>query len=170
MNERAHPPSEERSLASMNGNRRTGTTRAPRARDGHVASQRIFVTSGKGVPPSLAGISHAVAAGPFCHTGGQLAIDSNGRLVQGSAGTQARLAFRNLFAVLAAAGFSRSDVVFVDIALTDIDELAEVNIEFHRVFPRQPRPARAVLQASVLPLRAKVRLYGVAIRNQVSSN
>jgi 2-iminobutanoate/2-iminopropanoate deaminase len=123
-----------------------------------------FVTQGDGVPPSLAGVSHAVAVGPICHTGGQLAIDGSGRLVDGSVGSQARLAFKNLLAVLAAAGFAKSDIVFVDIALIRIDELPAVNKEFHQIFADLPRPARAVLEASALPLGAKVRLHAIAIR------
>jgi len=123
-----------------------------------------FVTRGDGVPPSLSGASHAVAIGPICHTGGQLAIDSSGRLVDGPVGTQAQLAFQNLLAVLAAAGFARSEIVFIDIALTEIGELPAVNAEFNRVFPDLPRPARAVLEASALPLGGKVRLHALAVR------
>lgn len=149
--------------------RQIDTDRASSVPRSHRTPKRLFVTGGNGVPPSLAGVSHAVAVGPICHTGGQLAIDSKGRLVQGSAGKQARLAFRNLLAVLAAGGFSKADIVFVDIALTQMRELPAVNAEFHRVFSGRPRPARAVLQASALPLEAKVRLYGVAVRNDDAS-
>ncbi|WP_456774206.1 RidA family protein [Bradyrhizobium sp. USDA 4369] len=110
-------------------------------------------------------MSHAVVVGSICHTGGQLAISPEGRLVHGPAGKQARLAFKNLLAVLAAGGFSKSDLVFVDIALTEMGDLPAVNAEFHHVFSKPPRPARAVLQVSALPLKAKVRLYGVAVRD-----
>jgi 2-iminobutanoate/2-iminopropanoate deaminase len=121
------------------------------------------------VPPSLAEISHAVAVGPLCHTGGQLAIDAEGRLLDGSVSEQADLAFRNVLSVLAAAGFSKSDIVFVDITLTDIDELPEVNAAFRRIFVHPPRPARAVMEASALPLGAKVRLHALAIRSDMHS-
>lgn len=129
-----------------------------------LAGAASFVTQGEGVPPSLTGASHAVAVGPICHTGGQLAVDSSGRLVDGPVGRQAHLAFKNLLAVLTAAGFSKSDIVFLDIALTRLGELPAFNAEFYRFFPDLPRPARAVLEASALPLGAKVRLHAIAIR------
>lgn len=131
--------------------------------------RRRHIAAGDGVPPSLAGVSHAVAVGPLCHTGGQLAIDAEGHLRDGSAEEQADLAFRNLIAVLKAAGFSKRDVVFVDIALAAMDDLAAVNGVFHGVFARMPRPARAVLQAAALPLGAKVRVHALAIKNGVGA-
>ena len=132
-------------------------------------NDRIHVARGEGVPPSLAEVSHAVAVGPLCHTGGQLAIDAEGRLLDGSVSEQADLAFRNLLSVLAAAGFSKNDIVFVDITLSDIGELPDVNAAFRRVFVHPPRPARAVMEASALPLGAKVRLHALAVRSDMQS-
>ncbi len=63
-------------------------------------------------------IRHAVVAGSHCHVSGQLAVAADGAFVAGTAAAEAELAFRNVFAVLDAAGFLPSDLVYVDIAFS----------------------------------------------------
>lgn len=123
-----------------------------------------FITAGPGVPPASAPISHAVVAGAHCYISGQLSIDAGGAFCAGSAADEAARAFRNLLAVAAAAGFDRSEIVYVDIAFADLGDLAEVNALYAGIFPEGARPARTVYQAAALPFGARVKVQGIAVR------
>lgn len=124
-----------------------------------------YISHGEGLPRWSSPISHAVVAGDTCYLSGQLALDAQGRLLGGSAAEQAAQAFRNLFAALAAADFEPTDLVFVDIALTDLSDLAQVNAVYAGLFPAQQRPARTVYQAAALPFGGSVKVMGVAVRD-----
>jgi enamine deaminase RidA (YjgF/YER057c/UK114 family) len=125
---------------------------------------RRYVTSGQGLPKLAAPISHAVVAGEHCYVSGQLATDAAGEFRQGSALQEAELAFRNVFSVLNAAGFSPSDLVFVEIAFLDLGDLAEINGLFAQLFAEGKRPARTVYQAAALPFGGKIKVQGIAVR------
>ena len=73
-------------------------------------------------------------------------------------------AFGNLFCAIRAAGFSVGDVTFIDVALTDLADLPQVNEVFARRFPEGRRPARTVYQAPALPYGGRVKVMGVAVR------
>jgi enamine deaminase RidA (YjgF/YER057c/UK114 family) len=123
-----------------------------------------YVVSGPDLPASPAPISQAVVAGQTCYLSGQLAT-RNGKLQSGSVSQEAAVAFDNLFAALAAAGFTRDDLVYVDLALIDLSQLPEVNAVFGRLFPEGRRPARTVVQAAALPYGGKIKVQAVAVRS-----
>ena len=69
--------------------------------------------------------SHGVVSDPFVVLSGQTPLDPlTGELVSGGVGSQTRQCFANLFAVLADAGLDSSDVVKVNVYLTDMDDFA----------------------------------------------
>lgn len=123
-----------------------------------------YIVSGPDLPAAPSPISQAVVAGNHCYVSGQLAVDSSGEFRAGSAREEAVIAFRNVFAALDAAGFSRDDVVYVDLAFIDLTDLREVNTLFAELFPEGRRPARTVYQAAALPYSGKVKVQAVAIR------
>ena len=125
---------------------------------------RRYITEGEGLPRWISPISHAVVVGDTCHLSGQLSLDEEGRYVPGTAAEEARRAFGHLFSALRAAAFAPDDLVFIDIALTDLGELGEVNAVFAALFPEGRRPARTVYQAAALPFGGRVKVMGVAIR------
>lgn len=90
-------------------------------------SERRFITEGEGLPRWSNPSSHAVVVGKTCYVSGQLSVDTGGQYLPGSALEGASLAFANFFAALAAAGFTREEVVFVDIAFSDLNDLNTVN-------------------------------------------
>jgi len=126
---------------------------------------RKFITTGAGLPPLSAPISHAVVAGNYCHVSGQLAINAEGKLIGETTLEQARLAFANVFAVLAAANFTKDEIVFVDIAFLDLKDLPDINRLCDELFDRNRRPARTIYQAADLPLHARVKILAVAIKD-----
>jgi enamine deaminase RidA (YjgF/YER057c/UK114 family) len=95
---------------------------------------------------------------------GQLAVDSTGSFRPGTAREEATVAFANVFAALNAAGFSKDDIVYIDVAFLDLADLEQVNALFADLFPEGRRPARTVYQAAALPYAGKVKVQAVAVR------
>ena len=123
-----------------------------------------YIISGPDLPAAPSPISQAVVAGDHCYVSGQLATDASGAFCGGSVRSEAELAFRNLFAALAAAGFTAADLVYVDLAFMDLNDLTEVNALYTELFPEGQRPARTVYQAAALPYGGKIKVQGVAVR------
>ena len=125
-----------------------------------------FIVSGPNLPAPPAPISQAVVAGDHCYVSGQLAVDSSGAFKAGTVRDEAAQAFRNLFAAVEAAGFSRHDLVYIDLAFLDLGDLKDVNALFAELFPDGRRPARTVYQAAALPYGGKIKVQGIAIRQR----
>lgn len=125
-----------------------------------------YIGSGAGLPQWSSPISHAVVVAGTCYLSGQLALDAQGRYVPGTPAEEARLAFRNLFNALAAAGFEPGDLVFVDIAFTDLAAVDEVNEVYASLFAAERRPARTIYQVAGLPFGGQVKVLGVAIKDE----
>lgn len=75
-------------------------------------------------------------------------------------------AFGNLFAAVRAAEFSVDDITFIDIAFVDLADLPEANALYAELFPEGRRSARTIYQAAALPFGARVKVMGVAAREQ----
>ena len=129
---------------------------------------RQFIESGPGLPSWTAPISHAVVVDNLCYLSGQLSLASDGTFVPGPAGEQARRAFDNLFAAIRAAGFAPDELVFVDVALTDLSDIAAVNEVYAALFAPGKRPARTVYQAAGLPYGGCVKVLGICVRERVA--
>jgi len=127
---------------------------------------RQFITSGEGLPNWTNPISHAVVVNNMCFISGQLSVDVDGNYVSGNNRQEAEIAFSNLFSAVSAAGFSKSDLVFIDIAFSDLDGLEEVNQYFIELFPEGKRPARTVYEASKLPFGGKIKVTGIAVKEE----
>ena len=108
--------------------------------------------------------SHGIVSDPFVLLSGQTPLDpATGTLVDGGAAAQTRQCFANLFAVLAADGLDASDVVKVNVYLTDMDDFAEMNAAYAEHFD-EPYPARTTVGVAALPLGASVEIELMARR------
>jgi 2-iminobutanoate/2-iminopropanoate deaminase len=123
-----------------------------------------FIHSGPAFSPAPSPISQAVVAGNHCYVSGQLAVDERGVFRPGTTREEAVLAFRNVLAVVEAAGFARHEIVYVDIAFIDLADVADVNALYAELFPEGRRPARTIYQAAALPYGARVKVQAVAVR------
>ena len=128
-------------------------------------SERRFITQGSGLPAWSNPISHAVVVGKTCFVSGQLSVNEAGEYVAGTCREEAARAFENFFAALKAGGFSKDEVVFVDIAFADLKQLGEVNDLFSELFPEGRRPARTIYEAAALPFGGKVKVTGTAVKD-----
>jgi 2-iminobutanoate/2-iminopropanoate deaminase len=118
----------------------------------------------EGVPPSPSPISNAVVVGNQCWISGQLSVGPDGKYMPGTVREEAARAFAYIFLIAQAAGFSREDIVYVDLAFIDLDDVAAVNALYGELFPSGMRPARTIYQAAKLPFGAKVKVQAIAAR------
>jgi 2-iminobutanoate/2-iminopropanoate deaminase len=112
--------------------------------------------------PTAGPYSHGVWSGDLLYLSGQAAVDpATGRLVEGDVSAQTVQCFRNLFAVLAAAGLGPQDVIKANVYLTDMGRFSEMNAIYAQQFER-PYPARTTVGVAALPLGAQVEIELVA--------
>lgn len=97
------------------------------------------------------GYSHAVRAGGLLFVSGQVALDEQGAVVgAGDMGEQARQAFRNLGAVLAAAGASFADVVKLTYFVRDVSAVAAIRAARDEFVDTGNPPASTLVEVSRL--------------------
>src|SRR5690606_19202218 len=102
-------------------------------------------------PTAIDPYSQATRAGNTVFLSGQIPLDpATGEVVAGGIEAQARRAFDNLAAVVAAAGGSMADVARVGLYLTDLSQFAAVNTVMADYF-EAPYPARSTIEVSALP-------------------
>jgi 2-iminobutanoate/2-iminopropanoate deaminase len=102
--------------------------------------------------------SAAVRAGKTLFLSGQVGLDpATGALVRGGVGAQVDQIFRNISAVLEAAGMSLDDVVKANVYLAHMDDYAAMNEAYARAFEK-PYPARTCVGVAALPLSARVEI------------
>jgi 2-iminobutanoate/2-iminopropanoate deaminase len=117
-----------------------------------------------GQPEPISHYTHAVRAGELLFVSGCVPVDQKGRLVGGDdVVAQARQVFRNIEAVLAAAGATFADVVKVTVYLTNIDERPKIN-PVRQEFFGEVRPASTLVEVSGLAIPgAKIEVEAVAL-------
>ena len=113
-------------------------------------------------PSAIGPYSQASLVDGWLYSAGQIGlVPETGALAGPDVVAQARQVFRNLGAVLEAAGASLDDVVKTTVFLVDMDEFAIVNAIYAEHF-REPYPARSTVQAARLPQDARVEIEVVA--------
>ena len=103
-----------------------------------MSTRRVYVDGLARLPA----FSHAVVAGDFIFVSGTLGTKPGGmELVEGGTGAQTARALQNIEAILATCGASLTDVVKVDVFLTEIGDFAEMNAAYIAIMGEDP-PAR----------------------------
>ncbi|WP_395339454.1 RidA family protein [Ningiella sp. W23] len=114
-------------------------------------------------PEAIGTYSQAVKAGNTVYLSGQIPlVPSTMEIVSEAFEAQAVQVFENIQAVVSAAGGNMSNLVKVNIFLTDLGQFAKVNEVMARYF-KQPYPARAAVQVSALPKGVKIEIDGVMV-------
>ena len=126
---------------------------------------RQFIKNTEGVPKVNAPISQAVVVGKHCYISGQLATDFDGNFIEGTVLEEAKQAFNNIFAIVIAANFEISDIVFIDLAFINLADISVINPLFDSLFPENKKPARTVYQAAALPYGGKIKVTAIAIKD-----
>ena len=114
-------------------------------------------------PAAIGAYSQAVRAGATVYLSGQIPLHpATMELVDGGFEEQARQAFRNLAAVIAAAGGSPAEVVKLTVYLIDMNDFPVVNSVMAEFFA-EPFPARAAVGIAALPRGALVEIDGILV-------
>ena len=114
------------------------------------------------VAPAVGPFSAAIISNGVFYASGQIALDpETARLTGDDVAEQTRQVFRNLVAVLEAAGKSLTDVVKATVHLADMADFAAMNAVYAEHF-ELPFPARTTTQAAALPLGALVEIDLIA--------
>ena len=94
------------------------------------------VISAAGAPAAIGPYSHAIVAGDLVFTSGQIPlVPETGKLAGDTIEVQAEQVFKNLEAVLTAAGVTFADVVKTTVFITDLANFAAVNAIYATRFP-----------------------------------
>ena len=114
-------------------------------------------------PAAIGPYSQATRTGNLVFLSGQTPLDpATGNLVEGDIAVQARQAFDNIKAVVAAAGGTMDDIVRVGLYLTDLSQFGEVNAVMAEYFA-SPYPARSTIEVPALPKGATFEVDAVMV-------
>lgn len=114
-------------------------------------------------PQAIGTYSQAIKVQGTTYLSGQIPLDpATMTLVAGNMEAQITQVFENLKAVASAAGGSLSDIVKLNIYLTDLGHFALVNEVMARYFT-QPYPARAAVGVAALPKGAAVEMDAIMV-------
>lgn len=121
------------------------------------------VISTEKAPGAIGPYSQAIKAGNMVFCSGQIPLDpATGEFVSADVSEQTEQVFKNLIAVLEAAGAGLGDVVKTTVFLADMGEFAAMNDVYSRYFTDN-KPARATVQAARLPRDARVEIDCIAV-------
>jgi 2-iminobutanoate/2-iminopropanoate deaminase len=124
--------------------------------------KEIQVIHSDQAPKAVGPYSQAMVHDGLLYTSGQIGLDpAAGVLVGEGVELQARQVTMNLSAVLDAAGASVSDIIKVNIYLTDMGDFPLVNA-IYADWLAEHRPARATVAVAALPLAARVEMDLIA--------
>ena len=113
-------------------------------------------------PAAIGPYAQAQAHGGFVFLSGQLALDPESmQLTGGDAATQTEQVFRNLRAVLQAAGLDLGNVIKTTVFLASMDDFGAMNEVYARAFGDH-KPARSTVEVARLPKNARVEIECVA--------
>jgi len=124
----------------------------------------LGVVATEAAPKAIGPYSQAIVTDGLVFSAGQVALDpQSGELVGKTTAEQTDQVFRNLQAVLTAAGTSLDNVVKATVYLADMADFAQMNEVYAKYFGTH-KPARSTVQAAGLPKGARVEIDVIAVK------
>ena len=114
-------------------------------------------------PAAIGPYSQAVLTGGLLLTSGQLGLDPETGILPEGVEAQAAQALENIGAILAEAGYERTDVVKTTIFIRNMGDFAAVN-RIYAGFFGDHKPARSCVEVSALPKGGLVEIEATAAR------
>lgn len=115
-------------------------------------------------PKAIGPYSQAVDANGTLYISGQIPVDpKSGKVVEGGIKEQTEQVFKNIAAILKAAGYSIDDVVKSTVLLSDMDNFAAMNEVYAAIYTKD-MPARAAYGVVRLPLGVLVEIETIAVK------
>ncbi len=114
-------------------------------------------------PAAIGPYSQAVLTGGLLLTSGQLGLDPETGILPEGVEAQAAQALENIGAILAEAGYERTDVVKTTIFIRNMGDFAAVN-RIYAGFFGDHKPARSCVEVSALPKGGLVEIEATAAK------
>jgi reactive intermediate/imine deaminase len=125
-------------------------------------AQRQVISTDK-APAAIGTYSQAIKVDNTVYLSGQIPlVPATMQMVEGPIEDHIVQVFENLKAVAEASGGNLSDVVKLNVFLTDLGHFAKVNEIMARYFSA-PYPARAAIGVAALPRGAQVEMDGILV-------
>lgn len=125
----------------------------------------LSVVSTNSAPEALGPYSQAIRAGNLVFISGQIPLlPQSMELIEGGIEDQTRQVFRNLLAVIDAAGGNGKSIARLTIYMTDLAEFSKVNEIMRETLEQQgcsAFPARATVEVSALPKGAQIEIDAI---------
>jgi 2-iminobutanoate/2-iminopropanoate deaminase len=113
------------------------------------------------LPPGNSTYHQATRLGDLLFVSGQLGIDpATGELAPGGQVAEYRQALANIKTILEAAGSSLAQVAKTTVYMTNVDDLAELNVVYAESFPHAP--AKTGVEVRRLSGRAQIEIEVIA--------
>lgn len=118
--------------------------------------------STQAAPAAIGPYSQAIVVGSMVYTSGQIPVDpTNQEVVNGGIAEQAEQVFKNLSAVLNAAGTNLGNTVKTTCFLADMADFPVFNSIYEKFFPN--KPARSCVAVKSLPKGVLVEVETIAV-------
>ena len=115
-------------------------------------------------PAAVGPYSQAIRAGNMLFTSGQLGlVPETGAMPEGVQ-AQAEQSLKNIEAILAEAGYEKSDVVKTTVFIRNMNDFAVVN-QIYAAFFGDHKPARSCVEVARLPKDGLVEIEAVAVKS-----
>ena len=114
-------------------------------------------------PAAVGPYCHAVEAGNFVFTSGQIGLNPETQELQEGIEAQTKQVLENLKAVLAAADLTLNDVIKTMVFLDDVNDFALVNGIYEEAFGDN-KPARSCVEVAALPKGALIEIEVIAVK------
>ena len=122
--------------------------------------KRIIITDK--APKPVGPYSQAIENKGFLFVSGQIPIDpATGNMAGSTIREQTSQVLLNINSILAAAGYTKEDVIKCTCLLKNINDFREMNEEYAKYF-KSEHPARVAYEVSNLPLGALIEIEAIA--------
>ena len=115
----------------------------------------------KNAPAAVGPYSYAVKINYLLYCSGQIPLNKDGEVVNGSVTEQAEQVMKNIGAVLEEVGLDYSNVIKTMIFITDMNDFQDVNEVYGKYFTGK-LPARSCVEVSRLPKDVNVEIEVIA--------
>jgi len=119
------------------------------------------VHTGK-APQAIGPYSQGIIVNNMFYSSGQIPLRPDGTMVEGGIKEQTHQVFRNLKAILEAAGASLDTVVKTTCYIKNMDDLAAMNEVYGEYFSEH-KPARSCVEVARLPKDALIEIEVIAL-------
>ncbi|MCZ0755779.1 RidA family protein [Anoxybacillus sp. J5B_2022] len=113
-------------------------------------------------PQAIGPYSQGIIVNNMFYSSGQIPLTPEGEMIQGDVKEQTHQVFKNLQAVLEAAGASLDTVVKTTVFLKSMDDFAAMNEVYGQYFSEH-KPARSCVAVAKLPKDALVEIEVIAL-------